>query len=79
MESSASLTSIHALIHANFTSHTTSYFPTFSSLPQLLLSSNEMNGGIISTLFFWEHHTPIQIVAQNTEALDTVLVYQTLC
>ena len=26
-------------------------------------------------LYFWDHHTPNQIVAKPTEALDTVLVY----
>jgi len=33
--------------------------------------------GASSALYFWDHHTPIQIVAKPTEALamDTALVY----
>ena len=31
-----------------------------------------------SALYFWDHHTPIQIVAKPTEALDTALVYLSL-
>ena len=43
-----------------------------------LLSSNEKVVEASSALYFWDHHTPIQILAKPTEALDTALVYLSL-
>jgi len=40
-----------------------------------LLNSNEKVVEVSSALNFWDHHTPIQIVAKPTEALDTAIVY----
>ena len=40
-----------------------------------LLKSNEKVVEASSALYFWDHHTPIQIVAKPTEALDTALLY----
>jgi len=44
----------------------------------LSLPSKEYNDKVVeasSALYFWDHHTQIQIVAKPTEALDTALVY----
>ena len=46
------------------------------SLNLLLLYERLM--GASSLLYFWDHHTPIQIVAKPTEALDTAHVYLSL-
>ena len=43
-----------------------------------LLNSNEKVVVVSSALYFWDHHTQIQIVAKPTEALDTALVYLSL-
>jgi len=41
----------------------------------LLLKSYEKVMEASSALYFWDHHTPNQIAAKPTEALDTALVY----
>jgi len=53
-----------------------SILPIFSSLHQPSPSKEqcERDGGIIRIVYFWDHHTPIQIVAKPTEALDTTIV-----
>jgi len=53
---------------------------TFPSLLQTFpsINSSEKVVEASSALYFWNYHTPIQIVAKPTEALDTALVYLSL-
>ena len=91
---------VHALIHANFTSHTPSpptqltltsssphprrpsphHLPTFPS--PLFLNTNERLMEASSILYFWDHHTPIQIVAKpagSTGHCTCVFIINKLC
>jgi len=50
-----------------------SYLYSISKLSCLFLLLNS-NDKVVEASYFWDHHTPFQIVVKPTEALDTALV-----